>query len=269
MMAAHEGLDLEAYCSRVAYSGPRAATPETLDALHVAHLSAIPFENLDPLLGRRVRLDLESLEAKLVRSRRGGYCFEHNTLFAAVLRSLGYAVSSFEARVRPLGSARVLPRTHMVLAVRVGGRGLLADVGFGGDGPLRPVPLDGEVSAQGSESYRVVPEGAVRALQISRGGAWQDLYAFAPQETLPIDFEVANHFTSTWPESPFVTTLTAQLSLPDERRILRDRTLTLRQGGVESARQVAEEELLPLLSDRFGIDLPPGTRLPSRRPGPG
>ena len=215
------------------------------------------------LLGRPVRLDLASLQAKLVARRRGGYCFEHNTLFAAVLRRLGFRVTTLEARVRPPGATRTLPRTHMVLTVHIDGRDLLADVGFGGDGPLRPLGLDGEVSAQGPDTYRVTEEDRSRVLQIRRGEGWQDLYAFALDEALPIDFEVANHYTSTFPGSPFVTRLTAQLSLPDERRILRQRSYSVRRAGVDATRTVADEELVPLLRDAFGIDAPTGTRFPT------
>jgi len=256
------GLDLDGYLARIGFRGRCEPDRQTLGGLHLAHLGAIPFENIDVLLGRGVRLDLDSLQDKLVRRPRGGYCFEHNTLFAAALREIGFGVTTLEARVRPPGATHTLPRTHMVLRVDLDGRALLADVGFGGDGPLHPVPLDGGAVEQGGDAYRVTSEGRVKVLQIRRRDAWQDLYAFTLDEALPIDFAVANHYTSTFPTSPFVTTLTAQLSLPDERRILRGRTLTLRRGDTENASQVAEEELIPLLESSFGIRLPEGTRLP-------
>ena len=249
-------LNLDAYLDRIGYDGPRDVSIETLAALHTAHLASIPFENLDVLLGRGIRLDIESLQAKLVDRRRGGYCFEQNTLFAAVLRHLGFRVTTLEARVRPPGATHTLPRTHMVLRVDLPAREVLVDVGFGGDGPLEPVDLDGRVSEQGGDAYRIVEEGAIRVLQIRGADGWRDLYAFTLGEALPIDFEVANHYTSTWPESPFVTTLTAQLSLTDERRILRHRTLTVRRCGVETTRQIEDPELPDLLRETFGIDAP-------------
>jgi N-hydroxyarylamine O-acetyltransferase len=260
------GFDLDGYIARINYHGPREPNAQTLAALHIAHLGAIPFENIDVILGRGVPLDIESLQAKLVRGRRGGYCFEHNTLFAAALGQLGFAVTTLEARVRPPGATHTLPRTHMVLRVDIDGRALLADVGFGGDGPLEPVALDGEGVAQGGDAYRVTSEGRLKVLQIRRGGEWQDLYAFTLDEALPVDFAVANHYTSTFPESPFVKTLTAQISLLQERRILRGSTLTVRHGHDEHVRQVAANELIPLLESFFGIRLPAGTRLP---PNPG
>jgi len=247
---------VEAYLKRIGHEGPVEPTLDSLAALHTAHLASIPFENLDVILGRPIRLDIASLQSKIVERRRGGYCFEQNTLFAAVLRHLGFDVTTLEARVRPPGATHTLPRTHMVLRVDLQDRAVLADVGFGGDGPLVPVDLDGRVSEQAGSAYRLTEEGAVRVLQVRDGKGWRDLYAFTLDEALPIDFEVANHYTSTWPESPFVKTLTVQLSLPDERRILRGRTYTVRRGSIEDSRQMGDRDLVPLLQEAFRLDLP-------------
>jgi N-hydroxyarylamine O-acetyltransferase len=138
-------LDLPAYLRRIGYAGGLEPSRATLEALHLAHATAIPFENLDILLGRPIRLDLASLQAKLVRGGRGGYCFEQNLLFAAVLEHLGFALTRLAARVR-LRADRVNPRTHMTLAVAVEGERVLADVGFGVEGLLLPVPIDGAES---------------------------------------------------------------------------------------------------------------------------
>src|SRR5215470_2919639 len=147
--------DLDAYLARTGYAGELAPTRATLDALHLAHATRIPFENLDILLGRPIRLDLASLQAKLVRDRRGGYCFEQNRLFASVLESLGFTVTTLAARVR-FGTPAVLPRTHMLVQVDVDGVRLLADVGFGAFGLLLPIALDdpGE-SRQFAWTYRI------------------------------------------------------------------------------------------------------------------
>ena len=134
-----EHLDLPAYLRRIEYAGERKASHVALEALHQAHVTHIPFENLDILLGRAIALDLDSLQAKLVAGRRGGYCFEQNLLFAAVLRAFGFTVTQLAARVR-LGSDILRARTHMTLQVEVDGGRWLADVGFGGAGPLLPVP---------------------------------------------------------------------------------------------------------------------------------
>jgi N-hydroxyarylamine O-acetyltransferase len=249
--------DLRAYLIRIGCEArPQGATPTVLADLHERHVGAIPFENLDVRLGRPIRLDLAALQAKLVTARRGGYCFEQNTLFAAALRALGFEVATLEARVRPPGATSLLPRTHMVLRVVCGGREWLTDVGFGGDGPLRPVPFDGEVAEQPGGPYRLVAEGPLRALQVRRQGAWGDLYAFGPEPALPVDFEVASHFTSTHPGSPFVRTLTVQHSTAEARSILRGRTWTERRGDEVETHEITTDEACVLIRDRIGLDVP-------------
>jgi N-hydroxyarylamine O-acetyltransferase len=248
--------DLEAYLARIGYAYPRVATLQTLSALHERHLAAIPFENLDVRLGRPIKLDRESLQAKLVGARRGGYCFEQNTLFAAALYALGFEVDTLEARVRLEGVNVVLPRTHMILRVPVAEGDFLADVGFGGDGPLRPVPLSGEVVEQPIAAYRVAREGKLHVLQRRRGATWTDQYAFGLEPALPIDYEVANHYTATWPSSPFVNTVTTQRSTAEARHILRGHTYTVQTAEGDSVRQVPTEEALRLIREVIGIELP-------------
>ena len=251
-------LDLEAYFRRIGYAGPREASLDTLRGLHAAHATAIPFENLAIQLGELpLRLDLESIQAKLVARRRGGYCFEHNHLFQAVLREFGFEVEAFEARVR-MGNPGVLPRTHMLLHVQAAGRGWLADVGFGGEGLMNPVPMDGEVSLQPQGRYRVAGEGALKVLQSEQPAGWMDLYAFEPVPRLQVDFELANWFTSTHPESRFVKTLTAQLILPDGRRILRGVDYTEVRGGEVNHRVLEIAEVPELLREAFGLEVPEG-----------
>jgi N-hydroxyarylamine O-acetyltransferase len=257
--------DLPGYLARIGRADLAVAAPPalaTLRALHLAHLAAIPFENLDVRLGRGVRLDLDSLQAKLVAGRRGGYCFEQNALFAAALRALGFEIATLEARVRPPGVAATLPRTHMVLRVTVEGRDWLADVGFGGDGPLYPVPLDGEESVQGpADVLAVVREDdstrVLRRRAPAADGGWVDLYAFGLAPALPVDYEVANHYTSTWPGSPFVNTLTAQRTTEQARQQLRGRTYVERRGGTETRREMEDDEVVRLVIEEFGLAVAP------------
>ncbi len=247
--------DLGSYVARVGYTGTAGTDLAVLEKLHAAHLATIPFENLDVVLGRPIFLDIGSLQEKIVRAGRGGYCFEQNTLFACALRALGFQVSTLEARVRPPGAAQVLPRTHMVLRVDLDQGAWLADVGFGGDGPIYPVPLQEDSSEQPGGKYRVVSEGTAQVLQLRHSHGWQDLYAFSPAPAYPIDFEVANYFTSTHPRSPFLKTLTAQIALPEERHILRGRKYSIRRGGREETRELAEDEIVRLLGEQFGLQL--------------
>ncbi len=253
-------LDLGAYLSRIGHDGPVEPTVECLEALHLAHVTSIPFENLDILLGRPIRLDLESLQGKLVRENRGGYCFEHNTLFAAVLEAIGFRVVRLAARVR-LGRTDVTARTHMVLRVEAESSAWLADVGFGGGSILRPVALEpGPVAEQFGWRFRLVDDGAARVLQAERPRGWLDYYAFTFEPQHPVDYEVANHYTSTHPSSPFTQTVTAQLSSPERSLVLRGRTLTEITPTGETSVEVAAEELFDLLETRFALALPESAR---------
>ena len=259
-------LDLDAYLERIGYEGPVEPTLEVLDALHLAHATTIPFENLDILLGRPIRLDLPSLQGKLVRDRRGGYCFEHNTLFAAALEAVGFGVSRLGARVR-FGARRVTARTHMVLLVQDGGEGRLADVGFGGGSILRSLPIGpGPMVEQFGWTFRLVDDDGARVVQTRRPRGWIDLYAFTFEPQFPVDSEMANHFTSTHPSSPFTRTLTVQLCAAERSLILRGRKLIEETPTGETVSEVRDDELLDVLAERFTLSFPPGTRFDAPTP---
>jgi N-hydroxyarylamine O-acetyltransferase len=252
------GIDLDAYLARVGYRATPRADRQTLTALHAAHVTAVPFENLDILLGRAISLDLEALQAKIVKGRRGGYCFEQNTLFLAVLRRLGFEVTSLAARVR-VGSTEVRPRTHMLLRVALDGGAWLADVGFGGDGLVHPLSFaPGAEVGMAGVTHRLRREDDLWVLTAEPGG---DLYAFTLEPHHPADYEMANHYTSTWPASKFVQTLTAQRSWPEGRTILRNRELTVRQDGSVRTEAIRDpDHLLAVLEREFGLSFPAGTR---------
>jgi N-hydroxyarylamine O-acetyltransferase len=259
------GFDLDAYVRRIgsATDLPRAsgATQETLAALHQAHVAAIPFENLDILLGRPVRLELGPLQEKLVARRRGGYCFEQNTLFQAALEALGYRVTPLAARVR-VGATGIRARTHMLLRVELEEGPFLADVGFGAGGVVQPVPLaEGAIVRTGPFAHRLVREAGLWVLQGDSGAGWVDQYAFTLEPQYPIDFEVANHYTSTHPQSAFVLNLTTQRSWPERRAVLRNRELTVTTAAGDAVTKVRDPgHLLALLASEFGLLFPPGTR---------
>lgn len=262
-MDATAPLDLPAYLARIEYAGARRATAEVLHALHLAHATHIPFENLDVLAGRPIRLDVASLQAKLVGARRGGYCFEQNLLFAAVLRAFGFAVVPLAARVR-YRTNRVLPRTHMLLRVEAEGGRWIADVGFGGEGLLLPLPLDAGVESRHyAWTYRLAIADGEWVLQSQRQGAWADLYAFTEAPQHPADLEMANYYASTHPDSRFVQTLTVQLPTPSQRLVLRGRELIYDRGETVETRRLADAaEVVAALRDVFGLPVPPGTRFP-------
>jgi N-hydroxyarylamine O-acetyltransferase len=258
--------DLSAYLRRIGLDAAPPATAEGLAAVHRAHAAAIPFENLDILLGRPIRLDLPSLEAKLVTARRGGYCFEQNSLFAAVLTALGFGVTPLAARVR-LGDRADGPRTHMLLSVRADGRDFLCDVGFGGGGPWEPLPLEpsGEI-AQGLWRFRVVADGRERVLQNMGASGWRDLYGFTLEPQLPSDYDVANYHTSTHPDSTFTKIPVVQCTWATGALALRGKVLQTLPPGEAIIETPAPDgdALVALLRERFGLDFPDGTRFRPR-----
>ncbi|MBV9051720.1 MAG: arylamine N-acetyltransferase [Hyphomicrobiales bacterium] len=255
-------LDIEAYFKRIGYKGIPAADLSTLRALHALHPAAIVFENLDPLLGRPVPLDLPALQAKLVAGRRGGYCFEQNTLFKAVLEKLGFTVSTLAARVRwmvPAG-APPNPRAHMLLKVELDAGAFLADVGFGGLLASAPLKLTTDVEQETpSAVLRLIESDGFVTLQARLASDWQDVYRFTMEPQVPIDFEVANWFTSTHPKSRFRNVLMVQRLRPEGRVSLLNRRLVRRcaNGRVDEKLLASAGELAEILKSEFDLD-PPG-----------
>jgi N-hydroxyarylamine O-acetyltransferase len=254
-------VNLDAYLRRIEHAGELSATPAALAALHLAHATHIPFENLDILLGKPILLEPDAVEHKLVEARRGGYCFEQNQLFASVLEQVGFRVTRLIARVRYRSTA-VLARTHMTLLVEAGAERWIADVGFGAEGLLLPVPFGAAVeSRQFLWTYRVVAEGQRWVMQSMRDGAWLDMYVFTLEPQEAIDYDVANYFTSTHPRSRFVQTLTVQLPGPERRLLLRNRELIVDRGDAVMSRTLQDQaEILSVLADSFGLSFPPDTR---------
>jgi N-hydroxyarylamine O-acetyltransferase len=252
--------DLASYMNRVGFE--RAARPDldTLYALHQAHVRAIPFENLDVQLGRSIKLDAASLQLKMIQRRRGGYCFEHNGLFALALGAVGFTVETCEARVRQGAPGMTRARTHMVLRVPCAGRRWLVDVGFGGDGLVEPADLAGVETTQLGVVYRVVPEGSRQVLQRRVVAGWEDLYVVMPDPVQPIDFEVGNWYTSTHPASAFVLNLTAQRLIGGERHVLRNLVHSISVGADTTSREIPRGALIALLRDTFDLRLPDASR---------
>ncbi|WP_225882186.1 arylamine N-acetyltransferase family protein [Streptomyces aureocirculatus] len=249
-------LDLDAYLRRIGYEGPRTATVETLFDLHRMHKAAIAFENLDVALERGVSLQLDDVQRKLVDSGRGGYCFEHNLLFAAVLERLGFPVTRLLARVR-LGRRQIRYRAHTVLAVGAGYELWLADAGFGAEGLIEPVPLhSGSVAKAGAWSWRVLREVDQWVLQTLRDGDWFDLYAFRVEQHFPPDFEVSNHYTAHHARSAFTGKVVAMRGTEDVQQTLRDRELTTRHADdVIERTALTADEVVDLLRGTFAIRL--------------
>ena len=229
-----------------------------------AHMAAIPFENFDVLLGRGIRVDLESVFAKLVTDRRGGYCYEHGTLFQAALRAMGVEVTAHSARVLLVAPKAEAPRTHMFLTVVDGGTTWVLDPGFGGHGPLVPVPLvDGQEARHGRDVHRLVPRDGEWVLEALVNGAMAPLWTSSLEPQFPVDFELANHYVSTFPGSPFVTRLMIRALTPQGWRVsAMNRDVTVLRNGLAEKRQLADRaELRTLVASHFDFDLPEIERL--------
>lgn len=253
-----ERLDLDAYLERIGLDAAPPPTPKGLRHLHRAHALAIPFENLDILLGRGIDLDLDAIQAKLVGRRRGGYCYEHNLLFSAALERLGFGVLRLAARVR-MGAQGIRPRSHMLMQVEAEGIAWLADVGFGGEGLVDPMPFaDGAVTAiAGGWNHELASESDSEwVLRSLHPDGWFDLYAIGPEPQRHVDYEVASWYVSTFPRSPFVTTLIAQRSTPEMRLTLTERRLVeTRPDGTETVTDLDGSSLADALRERFSIPL--------------
>jgi len=257
--------DLAPYFERIGYHGPARADLATLAELTRLHPQAIAFENLNPLTGRRVPLDPQSLQQKLIGDGRGGYCFEHNGLMQLVLRALGFRVTPLGARVLwnvPEGT--VLPRTHCLTLVDLDGERYLVDVGFGALTPTAPLRVQAGVEqATPHETMRLIQEGDTFMLEASTDGIWRPMYRFELQPQLPSDYAMANWYVSTFPESHFVTRLGVARAAPGRRYTLRGAELAIHdlREGTTRRRLESVDELRATLTDLFAIRLPNGPEL--------
>lgn len=246
--------DLHAYLNRVGLEHR-----PSLAELHRAHACSIPFENLDPHRGVPVSLDPGDLQQKLVRERRGGYCFEQNLILKHALEALGAEVEPMLARVTmgaPPGAVR--PQSHLLLRVHAEGAIWHADVGFGAGTLLEPIPFGpGEVIEQAGWRFCVVEERAELVLRSFERSQWIDLYRFKPEPVPLVDIETSNWFTSTHPRSPFVTGLIVGSHRQDGTRLsLSDwQSLCLREQTPEreDIRPVERADVPALLETEFGL----------------
>jgi len=260
-------IELDAYFRRIEWGGATRANLETLAGILRSHMARIPFENLDVLLGRAIRLDAEGLQAKLVGARRGGYCFEHATLLAAVLDELGMHPLRHSARVTTVAPRGASPRTHMILTVEMPEGRFVVDPGFGTLAPAFPVPLvDAGPEPAVHHTHWMVRDGGLWLLRARSGGNVVDAWVSTLEPDNAVDFEMANHYTSTFPASPFVNRLMLRALTPDGRVTVMNRDLTFWHDNTPAPARLADRAALQaLLARHFGIDLPEvlGLRVPS------
>jgi len=252
---------LHDYLGRLQVDTATPATFETLRRLHAAHRETFLFENLAIQTGGAISVELPDIENKFIDQHRGGYCFEHNTLFAAALRQAGFAVVALLGRVRR-GPPERWARTHMVLRVTCSGDGsepYLADVGFGAVGLIEPIPLrDGATATQRGLTYTLRQDGRLWVLSMRDVSQAMDLYEFAEEAQTTGDIIVANHYTSTHPESMFRKTLTIQRVRGNDRIILRNETLTRWDNGRMSEETIDRASLRDVARQLFDVELPRG-----------
>lgn len=203
-----QDFDLGPYLDRIGLTALGPADPDTLTRLQVAQLSAIPFEGIDAFTGETPSLDLGALTEKLLRRRRGGYCYELNTLFGAALDAAGFRARRVLARVRqrdPTPGAR----SHLAWLVRMEGQDWLADVGFGGPGGREPIRVVNGTQGVSNGLYRLADDPATgeRVLERHHEGKWAPIYSFDGAHVTDAEVAAANHVSSTWMHSPFTNNL--------------------------------------------------------------
>jgi N-hydroxyarylamine O-acetyltransferase len=267
--------DLSLYFRRVAYRGPCEPNLRSLNAIILAHVQSIPFENLDVLLGRDIDLDPAAVERKLLAAGRGGYCFEQHTLLLHVLEALGYKVKAIGARVRHLRPRDfVPPRTHVFLRVELDGSSWLVDVGVGGLSPTAALRLVPDITQETPhEPRRILCDGNWQGFdlrapdarlfhQIYYQEAWHDVCEFTLEEMPLIDRELGNWFTSAHPKSHFKDRLMVARATPQGRKSLLNREFTVRDamGRAEVRTLETPDELLETLASEFDLVLPRGTQ---------
>ena len=244
---------LEEYLKRIGVKPPLPPDLDTLRRLHIAHLAAFLFDNLQIQRHGVVRVDVASIEEKFLTGTTGGYCFEQNTLFAAVLRELGFDVSTLLGRV---GSPARRSLNHMVLLVRIAGERWLADVGFGAEGPLEPLQLrEGLRQDQNGIVYTLRRDEHYWTLSMEAGGVTQEMYEFGDAPHTAGDVEMANYYTSSHPDSIFRKTLTIQRTTAEERLILRPTMVTSYRNGVRTDTKIDPSQLRAKARELFGVEL--------------
>ncbi|SDZ82109.1 arylamine N-acetyltransferase family protein [Microbulbifer marinus] len=255
-------IDLDAYLQRVGYSGTPAADLHTVKTIIKLHTRFIPFENLNPFLGWPVDIDLASVERKLVREGRGGYCYEQNALFRAVLQAIGIPVTGLAARVlwqMPAGHQPA--QSHMMLCAEIDGTVYLVDVGFGGQTPTAPLRLEDSAAQSTAHGvYRIRNNEGDYLLETKISTNWLPVYSFNMKKQSAGDYKVFNWYCSTHPESRFVNELVAARAFSGGRHTLLGRELTYYPltGPKTVVRLASPQDLCRTLTDVFDIQIPTG-----------
>lgn len=250
-----DNFDLAAYFDRIGYVGLPGADIATVTEIMARQLQSVPFENLDVQAGKVVSLAPEDIVDKIVRRRRGGYCYEVNGLFAMALTALGVEYRFLGCRPMTYPARR--PRTHLAMLARLDGEDWLCDVGFGSYGiraPMRLADTDRTIRQDGDSFMLAHAEAGEYHLKAWVDGAWADQYGFDLGHQEWVDFLPANWLNSTHPDTLFVKNLVVMRQTPEGRIILFNDRLKTVAHGETTTRTVAAAELPALLRDTFGLD---------------
>ncbi|MFJ2281820.1 arylamine N-acetyltransferase [Pseudomonas sp. NPDC087803] len=248
------------YLQRLGFDVPPAPTLDTLRQLQLRHTGIFPFENLATITGVPVLIDLASVEQKVLHGGRGGYCYELNNLFLALLQELGFEARGISGRVvlaQPEGTWTA--RTHRLSLVIIDGERYITDVGFGGMVPTAPLLLDTEAEqSTPHESYRIEKQPDGYMLRANVAGEWRAMYLFDLQRQEDIDYTLGNWYVSTHPESPFAQRLMVARTGAGWRRTLNNGSFAIHHMGADSERrEVADvDELIEVLEQEFGLRVP-------------
>jgi len=246
--------DVKVYLDRIAYRGSTAPNSETLRAIHRAHLLAVPFENLDIALGRKIAMDGDAFVRKVVERRRGGFCYELNGAFAALLRALGFQVTLLSARVAGEKGRESPEFDHLCLRVELE-ESWLADVGFG-ELFLEPLRLHSNVEQTDPAGiFKIVQrDPRFRLEKAQPDGTWKRQYSFTLQPRRLEDFAGMCHYHQTSPDSHFVKNRICSLATGEGRITLSGMTFIVTKNGVRTETEItSERERCDVLRDRFGI----------------
>lgn len=257
-----DAAQLDATLARLGLPPERPApTLGNLDRLIVAALHRLPFENLDVLLDKPVRIEPDAVFEKVVERHRGGYCFELNSLFARLLSSLDYRVTLLVARVRwgLAADAPLTPQTHLLLRVDLEEGAHLVDIGFGGPASPRALPLRVDEELPGGWRISRSADGGLEMATRSASG-WQTLYRFTLEAQHWADYAMRNWYTSTYPQSVFRNSLRVALSEEGARLSLLNGQFSRRtaEGDVEQSSIADADDLLEVLRQRFHLQPAPG-----------
>ena len=258
---------IDDYLERLGWRGP-ALSGDTargddaraiLLALIGHHTATIPFENIDSFLHRPVDVSPDAVVEKLVHQRRGGYCFEQNTLFQMVLEALGYRVDALLARVLWVNpDPTTQNRTHMALKVTLDDATtpVIVDVGFGGNVLTGVLDLISDVEqATPNGPFKLVARDDGWLQMVKLGGEWRPTYLFTLEQQYPTDFDLANWWVSTSPQSHFREMLAAARALPGKRVVLRNRQLSIHHvDGNSTVEDLSPSAVVESLSTQFGIN---------------